>query len=227
MKVGFVGLGTMGAPMARRLLDAGHEVTVHNRTRERERPLADAGAARAATPREAAEGAELVVTIVGDSPDVREVVLGPDGVAEGLGEGAIVIDMSTISPDVTREIAEALRRRGVHMLDAPCSGGSTLGGGAKLKELAEVGFLLVSHLFGNGLAALPVGARIIEPAVQAALEVATTSGAERVAIDTGSVVDVGTTCVTGRHCPILPRRHGPRQYDLAPRVTLEYGGRNV
>jgi len=124
MKVGFVGLGTMGAPMARRLLDAGHEVTVHNRTRERERPLADAGAARAATPREAAEGAEMVVTIVGDSPDVREVVLGPDGVAEGLGEGAIVIDMSTISPDVTREIAEALRRRGVHMLDAPCSGGS-------------------------------------------------------------------------------------------------------
>jgi len=114
----------MGAPMARRLIEAGHEVTVHNRTRERERPLADAGAARAATPRQAAEGAEVVVTIVGDSPDVRDVVLGPDGVADGLAEGTIVIDMSTISPDVTREIAGALRRRGIHMLDAPCSGGS-------------------------------------------------------------------------------------------------------
>ncbi len=124
MKIGFVGLGTMGAPMARRLLDAGYDVTVHNRTREREEALADAGAARAATPREAAEGADLVITIVGDSPDVREVVLGADGVADGLAEGAIVIDMSTISPDVTREIAEALRLRGIHMLDAPCSGGS-------------------------------------------------------------------------------------------------------
>ncbi len=124
MNIGFVGLGTMGAPMARRLLEAGHRLTVHNRTRSREEPLAAAGARRAASPREAAEGAELVITIVSDTPDVREVVLGRDGVADGLAEGGIVVDMSTISPDVTREIAAALETRNLAMLDAPCSGGS-------------------------------------------------------------------------------------------------------
>ena len=124
MKIGFVGLGTMGAPMARRLIEAGHELTVHNRTREREESLAEAGAARAATPREAASGAELVVTMVSDSSDVREVVLGDDGAIHALGEGAVLVDMSTISPSVTREIAATLAARGVTMLDAPCSGGS-------------------------------------------------------------------------------------------------------
>ena len=124
MRIGFIGLGTMGAPMARRLIDAGHEVTVHNRTRVREEPLAAAGAHRAASPREAADGAELVITIVGDSPDVRQVVLGDDGAIHGLKPGAVLVDMSTIAPSAAREIAEALAERGVAMLDAPCSGGS-------------------------------------------------------------------------------------------------------
>ncbi len=124
MRIGFIGLGTMGAPMARRLIDAGHEVTVHNRTRVREEPLAAAGARRAASPREAADGAELVITIVGDSPDVREVVLGDDGAIHGLKPGAVLVDMSTIAPSVAREVAEALADRDVAMLDAPCSGGS-------------------------------------------------------------------------------------------------------
>ena len=124
MRIGFIGLGTMGARMARRLIDAGHEVTVHNRTRAREEPLAAAGARRAATPREAADGAELVITIVGDSPDVRQVVLGEDGAIHGLRPGAVLVDMSTIAPSVAREIAQALAERDVAMLDAPCSGGS-------------------------------------------------------------------------------------------------------
>jgi 3-hydroxyisobutyrate dehydrogenase len=124
MKVGFVGLGTMGAPMARRLVEAGHEVTVHNRTRAREEPLAAAGAQRAASPREAATGAEAVITIVSDTPDVEAVLLGPDGVAEGAGPGTVVVDMSTISPDATRVLAGTLAERGVTLLDAPCSGGS-------------------------------------------------------------------------------------------------------
>lgn len=124
MKIGFIGLGTMGAPMARRLLDAGHDVAVHNRTRAKEEPLAAAGARRAATPRDAADGAEIVITIVGDSPDVREVVLGPDGAAHGMAAGAVLVDMSTIAPSATREIAAELAARGVSMLDAPCSGGS-------------------------------------------------------------------------------------------------------
>lgn len=124
MKVGFLGLGTMGAPMARRLVDHGHDVTVHNRTREREEPLAQAGAGRAATPREAAAGREIVVTMLSDTPDVREVVSGPNGVLEGLESGALLIDMSTIAPGATREIAAEVAARGAEMMDAPCSGGS-------------------------------------------------------------------------------------------------------
>lgn len=114
----------MGAPMARRLLEAGHELVVHNRTRAREEPLADAGATRAASPREAAQGAELVITMVSDTPDVEAVVLGDAGVLQGIEVEATLIDMSTIAPDATRAIAARLAERGVQMLDAPVSGGS-------------------------------------------------------------------------------------------------------
>ncbi len=124
MKIAFIGLGTMGAPMARRLLEAGHDVTVHNRTRVREEPLAAAGASRADSPAAAAQGAEVVFTMVGDSPDVREVILGPDGVVHGLGEGAIVVDHSTIAPSVAIEVANEVRARGGWCIDAPVSGGS-------------------------------------------------------------------------------------------------------
>lgn len=110
--------------MAHRLLEAGHQLTVHNRTREREESLAQAGAARAASPRELAQAAEIVITMVGDTPDVREVVAGDDGILAGLAPDAVLVDMSTISPAATREIAAAVARRGAHMLDAPCSGGS-------------------------------------------------------------------------------------------------------
>src|SRR3954452_285289 len=98
MRIGVIGLGTMGAPMARHLLAAGHEVTVHNRTREREEPLAKLGAKRAATPAEAATGADVVLTCVSDSPDLLDVLFGESGVAEGLGPGAVVVDCSTVSP---------------------------------------------------------------------------------------------------------------------------------
>ncbi len=124
MKVAFIGLGTMGAPMATRLVEAGFDVTVHNRTREREEPVAAAGAARAASPKEAAAGADVVLTMVSDTPDVEAVVLGEDGAAHGMKEGSVLIDMSTISPEITREIAAKLGDKGVDMLDAPVSGGS-------------------------------------------------------------------------------------------------------
>ncbi len=124
MRIGFIGLGTMGAPMARRLLEAGHEVTVHNRTRGREEPLERLGARRAATPRECARDQELVFTMVSDTPDVQAVVLGEEGAVEGMEKGAVLVDMSTISPATTRLIAAALEDRGVAMLDAPVSGGS-------------------------------------------------------------------------------------------------------
>lgn len=124
MRLGFVGLGEMGRRMAARLVDAGHEVTVHNRTREREEPLASLGAARAASPADAATGAEVAVTIVSDTPDVEEVLFGPSGVAEGADPGAVVVDMSTISPTATRTFAERLAERNIGFLDAPVSGGT-------------------------------------------------------------------------------------------------------
>jgi 3-hydroxyisobutyrate dehydrogenase-like beta-hydroxyacid dehydrogenase len=124
MRVAVIGLGTMGAPMARHLLAAGHEVTVHNRTRAREEPLAAAGAKRADSPAAAAAAAEAVLTCVSDSPDLDEVVLGPGGVAEGLERGGLVVDCSTVSPSETARIADALAGRGIGMVDAPVSGGS-------------------------------------------------------------------------------------------------------
>jgi 3-hydroxyisobutyrate dehydrogenase-like beta-hydroxyacid dehydrogenase len=124
MRVAVIGLGTMGGPMARHLIEAGHEVTVHNRTREREEALAALGAARAGSPAEAARDAGAVLTCVSDTPDLEEVLLGPGGVAEGLASGGLVIDCSTVSPSATAAIAARLAERGVGMVDAPVSGGS-------------------------------------------------------------------------------------------------------
>jgi 3-hydroxyisobutyrate dehydrogenase-like beta-hydroxyacid dehydrogenase len=124
MRVAVVGLGTMGAPMARHLLNAGHDVTVHNRTRERELPLAAAGAARAASPAEAAANAEAVLTCVSDTPDLEQVLFGAGGVADGLPRGGVVVDCSTVSPSSTAELAARLEKRGLGLVDAPVSGGS-------------------------------------------------------------------------------------------------------
>jgi len=124
MKVAFIGLGTMGTPMARNLLNAGFEVTVHNRTRQKEEPLAAAGAKRADGPAEAARDADVVVTIVSDTPDVEQVLFGEDGVAAGARPGTLVCDMSTISADATRDYGVRLAELGIGMIDAPVSGGS-------------------------------------------------------------------------------------------------------
>ena len=124
MKVAFIGMGTMGIGMAKNILKAGHEVIVHNRTREKEESLAAAGAKRAASPREAAANAEIIVICVSDTPDVEGIILGDEGVIHGAPQGSIVVDMSTISPAAVRRMAEMLAEKGVGMLDAPVSGGS-------------------------------------------------------------------------------------------------------
>lgn len=124
MKVAFIGMGTMGAPMAMNILKAGYPLTVHNRTREREIPVAEKGAMRAVSAREAASGSDVVITCVSDTPDVEAILLGEDGVLQGAEAGTVVVDMSTISPAATRDIATRLSERGVHMVDAPVSGGS-------------------------------------------------------------------------------------------------------
>ncbi|MEM6429842.1 MAG: NAD(P)-dependent oxidoreductase [Deinococcota bacterium] len=124
MKIAFIGMGTMGSPMATRLVKAGYDVTVHNRTRSREDAAVAAGASAAASPQEAASGADVVITIVSDTPDVEHVVLGDEGAAHGMASGSVLIDMSTISPIVTRNIAGVLADKSIDMLDAPVSGGS-------------------------------------------------------------------------------------------------------
>ncbi len=124
MQVAFIGMGTMGLPMALNLLEAGYQVTVHNRTREKEVAAEKAGAVRAASPAEAAQGAQITITCVSDTPDVESIVLGEVGVVQGARAGSLVIDMSTISPSATRAIAAALAEREIRMLDAPVSGGS-------------------------------------------------------------------------------------------------------
>ncbi len=123
-KVGFVGLGTMGAAMAANLARAGFPLTVWNRTPGRAGPLVALGAVEAPSPREVARASDVVVTCVTDSPQVAEVLFGPDGLAEGLGSGSMLIDCSTISPASAREMAARLAVGGVAMLDAPVSGGS-------------------------------------------------------------------------------------------------------
>ena len=123
MKIGFIGLGIMGKPMSRNLLKAGYELIVFNRSKGAVNEIVAAGAKAAANPREVAEQAEIVITMLPDSPHVREVVLGQAGVIEGAAKGSVVIDMSSIAPLVSREIAARLDEKGIEMLDAPVSGG--------------------------------------------------------------------------------------------------------
>ena len=122
-RVGFVGLGIMGKPMATNLMDAGYKLTVHNRSPEKANELGEAGASVANSPKEVAENADIIITMLPDSPQVSEVVAGEGGVLEGIKEGSLIVDMSTISPVVTEELSEAIKEKGASMLDAPVSGG--------------------------------------------------------------------------------------------------------
>ncbi|MCG3181436.1 MAG: 2-hydroxy-3-oxopropionate reductase [Phycisphaerae bacterium] len=125
-RVGYVGMGIMGSAMAANLLKAGYDVTVYNRTREKCRPLADAGAKVADSPAALAEaGCEAIFLNVTDTPDVEAVLFGPGGVAGKARAGLIVVDHSTINPVATQAFAARLAERGVTLLDAPVSGGDT------------------------------------------------------------------------------------------------------
>lgn len=121
--IGFVGLGIMGRPMAKNLLKAGYAVTVYNRSSAPMDELAAAGAAKGTSPKDVAGRTDVVITMLPDGPEVEQVVLGPDGVLEGARKGAIVVDMSSISPIVSQKVAAACEAKGVAFLDAPVSGG--------------------------------------------------------------------------------------------------------
>lgn len=164
MQLGFIGLGTMGRPMALHLMNGGHAMAVFARRPEAVGPLAAAGAAVCATPAAVAAQSKVVFTMVTGTRDVEQVVLGPNGVIEGARPGGIVIDMSTIDPTATRAVAARLGERGVDMLDSPVSGGpqgardATLtmmvGGPSSAVERARPLFALlgptVIHVGGSG-----------------------------------------------------------------------------
>jgi 3-hydroxyisobutyrate dehydrogenase-like beta-hydroxyacid dehydrogenase len=122
--IGFIGLGLMGRPMAANLLKAGFPVTVWNRTAERMKPLVELGAKAAASPREAAASADVLITIVSDPPALEQVMHGEQGALAGLRRGSVHIDCSTVSPDLERRLAAACAERGVDFLEAPLTGGT-------------------------------------------------------------------------------------------------------
>ena len=124
-KIGFIGLGIMGKSMAANLMKAGYELTVYNRTASKGDELVAKGAKRALTPKEAAEGNDVIITIVSDTPDVERVIFGENGALEGCKKGAVIVEMSTISASATRSMAARLEEAGVEMIDAPVSGGDT------------------------------------------------------------------------------------------------------
>lgn len=123
MQVGFIGLGIMGKPMAKNLMNAGFPLIVWNRSQPAIDLVASWGAEAAKSPKEVAANSDVIITIVTDSPDVEHVALGPDGIVEGVRPGAIHIDMTTMSPMITQQIAAKLAEKGAQMLDAPVSGG--------------------------------------------------------------------------------------------------------
>ena len=122
-KIGFIGLGIMGKPMAGHLIDAGYELVVHNRNRDAVDELVGKGAIEAHSGKEVAEQSDIVITMLPDSPDVESVALGEGGIIEGAHDGLIFVDMSTIAPSVTTQVGEVLAEKGVQSLDAPVSGG--------------------------------------------------------------------------------------------------------
>lgn len=165
-KLGFIGLGTMGGPMVARLLSAGHTVTGYNRTRSKAEWLIKKGMMFAQTPREVAEASDVVLAMVTNGTALREVAEGPDGLIAGMGPGKYFVDMSTVPPDLSREIAQEVRDAGADMVDSPVSGSVItlqegklslmVGGRAETFEALKAILLdigpRVTHVGGNGLA---------------------------------------------------------------------------
>ncbi|GGF82546.1 NAD-dependent L-serine dehydrogenase [Paenibacillus albidus] len=166
--IGFIGLGTMGAPMASNLLRGGFQVTVYNRTASKCEPLQEEGAQAASTPRAAAEGKDVIITMISNDDSIREVYCGKDGILDTVQTGTVVIDCSTISPGLVHEVAAAVQERGGHFLDAPVTGskpgavGGTLvfmvGGSAavieKCREIFDTLGKKLLHMGDNGSGAV-------------------------------------------------------------------------
>lgn len=229
MRVGVVGLGIMGAPMARNLLRAGHTVVVHNRTPARAEPLVALGATAVASPAAVAATSEVVVTCVSDGPDVEQVVCGVAGVLERAASGLLVIDMSTIAPAIARTVAARCAERGVAFLDAPVSGGEQgavdgtlsimVGGDTGAFERAAPVFAVLgkraTHMGASGQGQMT---KLVNQVVGAVTLAAVAEGvtlAARAGLEPGAVIEaVGSGAATSWMVTNL----GPKmqRHDLAP-----------
>lgn len=201
MNIGFIGLGLMGQPMALNLIKGGHTLAVYGRRAETMTPLTAKGAIACGSPQEVAGKSDIIITMVSDTPDVEGVVLGENGVIYGAKPGSVVVDMSTISPSATRELASILAKKGIEMLDAPVSGGDIgaiqgtlsimVGGKPEVFErvkpvLACMGQTIV-HIGGHGAgqvtkACNQIVTGVVMEAVAEALTLASASG-----VDAGKV----------------------------------------
>ena len=197
--IGFIGLGVMGRPMAARLLRAGHEVAVWARRPEATHPLVELGAHSCAEPAEVGRRSEVIFTIVTYGRDVEAVVFGERGLAAGMGEGDILVDMSTIAPGLALDIADRLAARGMQMLDAPVSGGgigaeagtlAIMVGGtadtlARVRPLLDVLGRTIVHVGGNG------AGQVAKMCNQMVMVAAIQASAEAFHLAAASGVDVG------------------------------------
>jgi 3-hydroxyisobutyrate dehydrogenase-like beta-hydroxyacid dehydrogenase len=233
MRLALIGTGMMGERVGRRLLDAGHELAVYNRTSERVAGLAAAGASVAATPREAAEGADAILTIVADPGAVRAVAYGDDGLLAGAAAGALWLDLSTVAPEDAREFAAAAREHGVRMLDAPVSGSLgavergmlvILVGGAR-EDVAAARPVL--DALGRATVHLgPSGAGSAgKLAVNAFLLTAMAAAAEAVRLGRGEGIEPGALLAALRRTEIMPpwalgKLERLEEGDLRPAFTL-------
>lgn len=200
LTIGFIGAGIMGKPMAANLIRAGFSVQVYNRTPRKLNDLIELGAKPAATPREAAKGAELVISIVSRTSDVQEVLLGKDGAIHGLKAGAMVIDMSTIDVRTTRHMGRHFAEAGIEFLDAPVSGGEIgaieamltvfVGGSQQSFARAEPVFQAmgktITHMgpVGSGQVAKACNQILVSVAVMAAAEALNYGAAEGLDLNT-------------------------------------------
>ncbi len=232
-KIGFIGIGLMGSQMARHLLDEGYPMVVWNRTTAKAAPLLEAGADWADSPREVAKASDVVITMVTDSSASEAVALGPSGIVEGAHPGLVLIDMSSITPDTSRSIAERAQAAGIAMLDAPVTGSVTAAGngslgimvggqlevfGRCLPMLQRLGTKIVyAGPNGAGCTLKLLNNLILGVAIEAVSEAMVL--ATKVGIDPALVMEI--TSVGGAQTAAMQSR-GPRilARDFAPRFTV-------
>lgn len=235
MKIGFIGLGIMGKPMAKNLVKAGYELVVYDINKEVVNELVGLGSEKGLSPKDVAERTELILTMLPNSPQVKEVVLGENGVIEGVRAGQILIDMSSIAPLISKEIASQLEKKGVEMLDAPVSGGQEkaiagtlafmVGGKEevfnKCKEILEVmgGSVTLVGSIGAGQTTKLVNQAIV--AVNIAIIAEALVMGKKAGVDPERIVDAIRKGLAGSQCleDKVPRMFS-HQFDPGFRINL-------